>query len=299
MKKEKMWHLRWEELQPWLAGVLVVLSSAWFADSMRDGFEAIRECMNIPGWVSGLLYLVILIIAIAWLYHTRKALFQPRTRYLEEHKKPEPHPYLVLFLSDLYLGKNDIQEGIPNWLTLTNNIDDDLNTMEQLKDERRDQQWRWEMPLRGLRHHAKVLKQVVIVCSDKSIEQVHWFYKILRRYPNFQGFDVMILLNDSSGTVQLTPCTDQERKTGGWDFEQFNNLATAMRELFKIFQNKKIPEEQIMIDFTGGQKVTSVVAVAITFNRDSSAQYVSTNAPWDVVSYDVEYGSSDTGGVGI
>jgi hypothetical protein len=38
-------------------------------------------------------------------------------------------------------------------------------------------------------------------------------------------------------------------------------------------------EDDIVIDFTGGQKPTSVAAVAITFNRKVRAQYVDTNHP--------------------
>ncbi len=53
-----------------------------------------------------------------------------------------------------------------------------------------------------------------------------------------------------------------------------------------------------MIDFTGGQKVTSVVAASLTFNRRIKAQYVQTNPPWQVVSYDVIHGFANPGGLG-
>lgn len=298
MQKNQVWRLRWQEWHPWVAGVLVVLSSAWFADSLRDLFEDIRKGMNISGWIFGLFYFIVLIGAIIWLYKTRKMLFQPRTRHLEEHTKPEKRQYLILFLSNLFEGKGDV-EGIPEWLNLTDDIENDVQVMEKIKVENPRQQWRWEMPLRAIKHHTGTLKQVVLVCSDESIKQAHWFYQVVRRYLEFHDIEVMVLLNDASGAVRLTPCTDQQRRTGGWDFEQFNSLATAIRELFKLFHKLNIPEKQVMIDFTGGPKVSSVVAVAVTFNRDASAQYVQTNNPWEVKGYDVEYGSADTGGVGI
>ena len=62
-------------------------------------------------------------------------------------------------------------------------------------------------------------------------------------------------------------------------------------------RRKGIPESEIMVDFTGGQKPSSVVAAAVTFNRRVKAQYVQTNRPWNVVSYDLILGTSDTPGM--
>jgi len=53
-----------------------------------------------------------------------------------------------------------------------------------------------------------------------------------------------------------------------------------------------------MIDFTSGQKPTSIVAATLTFNRKIKAQYVQTNDPWRVLSYDVVYATTDTTGLG-
>jgi hypothetical protein len=51
----------------------------------------------------------------------------------------------------------------------------------------------------------------------------------------------------------------------------------------------KFQEDEIMIDFTGGQKVTSVVAAYISANSKVKAQYVQTNDPWQVKSYHMKY----------
>lgn len=103
------------------------------------------------------------------------------------------------------------------------------------------------------------------------------------------------LLRYICDTVKLVSGVASVVSDGGWDFERFDDLSKAILELFKIFRRQRVPDEQVMIDFTGGQKVTSVVAAAVTFNRRSKAQYVQTNKPWNVVSYDVMMASSDTG----
>jgi hypothetical protein len=57
--------------------------------------------------------------------------------------------------------------------------------------------------------------------------------------------------------------------------------------LFDYLKNQGLKEKDIIVDFTGGQKVTSVVAVSVTFNRKITSQYVQTGDPWGVIGYDV------------
>ena len=72
-----------------------------------------------------------------------------------------------------------------------------------------------------------------------------------------------------------------------------------MRTLLQEFKKKKYYDEDIVIDFTGGQKMTSIVAISMTVNRKINAQYVQTNDPWGVLSYNVRHTPSDTGDFGI
>ena len=85
----------------------------------------------------------------------------------------------------------------------------------------------------------------------------------------------------------------------GFNFEHFDELSDALAYLLRKFRRGKFTDSDIMIDFTGGQKVTSVVAAAITFNRSIKAQYVQTNDPWKAISYDILLASPDTGGLGV
>ena len=54
----------------------------------------------------------------------------------------------------------------------------------------------------------------------------------------------------------------------------------------------------IMVDFTGGPKVASVVAATVTFNRDIRAEYVSTREPHPVRGYDLRFQSPAPAGPG-
>ena len=50
-------------------------------------------------------------------------------------------------------------------------------------------------------------------------------------------------------------------------------------------------EKHIVIDFTGGQKVTSVLAATVTINRDILSQYVSNAKDHPVLGYDLVFGA--------
>ena len=97
----------------------------------------------------------------------------------------------------------------------------------------------------------------------------------------------------------LEDCPKEPIAEGGWDFERFDDLSRAVLHLVRAFKPQRVSDDQIMIDFTGGQKVTGVVAAAVTFNRTIKAQYVQTNHPYDVISYDILMGSPETGGLGM
>ena len=84
----------------------------------------------------------------------------------------------------------------------------------------------------------------------------------------------------------------------GLDFESFDKLTEAFVYLLKLKRFKNA-EENIMIDITGGQKPTSIVGAAITFNKKIKAQYIQTSGENRALSYDVILASSHTGGFGL
>ena len=88
------------------------------------------------------------------------------------------------------------------------------------------------------------------------------------------------------------------RPLEGWDFEAFDDLSRALLHRLRMFKRMEVNEKEIMIDFTGGQKVTSVVAAMVTINRRVKTQYVQTNRPWNVAGYDIQMGSGETESLG-
>ena len=168
--------------------------------------------------------------------------------------------------------------------------------------------WKWEMPLRAIHWHLGTLKSVTIFGSASSKEipgsmvQVRHFVDFCRRYPGLgkdeKGKDKISFI----AWIKDKTVHSQEIKTDtafasdqGWDFENYEELKKGLELLLRDFNYWGVSDREIMIDFTGGMKVTSVVATGATFNRALKAQYIQTNKPYNAIEYDVFLVFSDKG----
>ena len=303
MKRSALLRIRATELAPWFAGASIALSASWAADGVRDVAEAYLKCEVVTPaeWALTGISIVLFSLSAFWMYAVRQTLFQPRTRFIRS-EKPEPRECLVVFLSSLHIDRVKSVEGVPEWFSPRWVLAEDLEELRRLKEQSHDFVWSWEQSLRGLRYHLSRLRTVVVICSKDSIGQVHWFRRILGQYSEFSGLDFKVCCRSNEDSIRLEACgidhdpiTDPDK---GWNFEQFDDLSRAVLHLVRQLHVRGFPDEEIMVDFTGGQKVTSVVAAAVTFNRLLKAQYVQTNPPYDVTGYDILLGSTETGGLG-
>ena len=300
---ERFW-LKLRKWYPWLIGAVVMLSSNLAASAIMDtvGLWSRGETVDIS--YPRILYIAIFTGSFIELYRRRDAIFRPHTRLLA--KEPaERRRHLVLFLSNLPKDLEKI-EGIPPQLKLSGDLDQDIDSMVILKNHKPSIKWQWEMPLRAIRHHLGVLQTVTLICSAESpvttcsMAQAHLFLNICKRYRVLEDIKYFLLIRQK-GRAELLQALELRETTSfqGWDFEGFDELSRAVWSLLSIFKKKKFADQDIMIDFTGGQKVTSVVASTVTFNRQLRAQYVQTNDPWDVWSYDVILEHSKMSGIDI
>lgn len=289
---------KWVELKPWVIAALVVLTASWAADGLREIVEPFLTG-NKPDTdklIPCLIYIVLFVIAVWRLYRIRQELFTPRTRFVK-NEIPEKREHLILFLSNLP-PRGSFIDGVPEGVSLTGELDRDLESLVEHK--KTNPYWPWEMSLRGIKHHLNRFNplKLIVICSPTSIQHVHWFRQVLSSYPVLSNVDVMIFVKESA-QPKLIECPTQAITEGGWEFEKFDDLSDALMHLLRELKRRSVADDQIMIDFTSGQKVTSVVATAVTFNRNIKAQYVQTNYPFEVIGYDILLGSSETGGLGL
>jgi len=298
-KSMKSFFLKIAELTPWFTAILVALSASWASDASKETldlwFSGIKGEFSLSRWF----YILFFLVSVMLLYHQRKSFFKPRTRYLRD-ENPEPRKHLVLFLSNLDTQKGTYNEGVPEGLTLSGCLESDIQKMEELKSKNPPLRWPWEMPLRAIRHHLPKLESITLVCSHKSILQVKWFCEICNKYDEIKNnINLFILAKNKDKQTKLFKFQDQISSENGLDFESFDELSDSIWSLINMLKKKGFKENEIIIDFTGGQKVTSVVAAATTFNRAIKGQYVQTNPDWEVKSYDVILAMSSTEGLGM
>ena len=295
---------RCAELAPWLSGALVAVSVGVLSNGLHESLQAWLGGIPLPRrlLVSSGGSLLVFVLGAWALYRSRGMLYAPRTRYMT-NESPEKRGHLVIFLSHLRTDREKFADGVPMGIQVSGDLEADLAELVRLKDrpakEETRIQWSWEMPLRAIRHHVGKLRTLVIVCSEESIQQIGWFVAILRKYPALASLSVWAAVKADDDRADFVSETSALLRRRGWNFEAFDDLSRAVLEVIRFLGQQGIREKEIMIDFTGGQKVTSVVAAAVTFNRPTKTQYVQTNYPYRVISYDILLGTSDTGGIGM
>lgn len=285
---------RFKEWFPWFIAAITVLSSNLAANAVGETLEL--WTIGKTGVVSYLRigYIVFFAGMVVLLCWKRRDFFLPRTRRLSK-EETEKRKHLVLFLSNLPPEQVE-NSGVPIELKLIQDINKDIAEIELLKQKKPPIKWQWEMPLRAIRHHLETLETVTIVCSRESLLQVSLFLKICKNYTQLQKVIFYVLAQKSRRTeLNCVSLPSDINSLQGYDFEDFNEIVDAMDSLRREFDNKGYFEKDVMIDITGGQKPTSIVGAAMTFNLKIKAQYVQTNKPWHVLSYDVVLASSDTG----
>lgn len=281
----------WDRASPWLAAAVAAITANLAAASLGELLGMPRW----PRWLASVVWVALFSSAVVWVYREREKFGKPRTRYLKPDDPPEQREHLILFLSHIVQHPG---RGVPDWVTLTGNLQKDLEDIVVAKQGKPN--WPWEMSLRSIAHHLGRLRSVTVVCSDASLLQAHWFADLLGRYEAIRSLSMRVLvkhrgspqLRDLAGEGSVADCD-------GWNFEAFDDLSAAMAFLLPALRKEGVRDEQVMVDFTGGQKPTSVLAAAMTFDRAIKAQYVQTNPPYRVIGYDFVYGSRDAEGLGF
>lgn len=310
--------LNWQkfsEVLPWIVAACTVLSANWAADAFMGTFSVWSSgtigCFSLARFI----YIILFTIFAICFYYQRDAFFRPRTRYFS-NEDAEKRKHLILFLSSLDTTRSNFVDGLPEGLELHfDNITEDLEIMKKAKESKVNRvKWSWEMPLRAINHHLKKpLETITLICSEKSLcsegslDQAHLFLNICRKYKELNNIRFYLLLQKKCEPKHLdvafiNRANDFKSKEfidfQGLNFESFDKLTDAFVYLLGLKSFKNV-EEDIMIDITGGQKPTSIVGAAITFNKKIKAQYIQTSDQNRALSYDVILASSHTEGFGL
>jgi len=140
----------------------------------------------------------------------------------------------------------------------------------------------WRMPVESVAiHYSKIERLIVITSSDyvtdtvkKSIDEGSY-----RQYEEFK----LLLEELFEGTGREVKVTDlfkflkgRKEFEKGVDFENAHALVGALVAVYRELHKEKYQNKEIMVDVTGGPKVTTVAGAAIVLGKDQVFQYVST-----------------------
>lgn len=243
MNKTAEYWLKLMELIPWVIAALTAIGANLAAYSVSEtaNLWTAGEIGVISPLLSG--YVLFFFIMVSILYRQRNIFFRPRTRYMLENEA-EKRKHLILFLSNLP-KELEKSKGIPMGLQLTNNIYEDLKRIEESKAKNPPVRWQWEMPIRGIIHHLGntgeigVLKSVTLICSKESLQQVHLFFNVCKRYSELSTviFHILAQQNDQTKLIDYH-AQENINSLQGYDFEAFDKLSHAIWILFREFKGK-------------------------------------------------------------
>jgi hypothetical protein len=294
-----------------------VAAVAWVRVLLTTGQAA---AVSWWGVAVGLLFfaghLVLAFVVFLWGKRRARELFVPGTRDMENDLHPPRRKVLIVFLSWLkhekHLGPaqlsypSDADQAAADGSTAfawTHDLGRDLATLGRIKTKFPDlPPWSWEQTLRGLHYQAagnRKFCRLVVVASDRSLPQLPEFVAHVTRYfPDWSiVLQTLVRRNDTYDLVDVRTVGNSDSLAGaGVPFEDFDEQATALRQALAQLRREGYRDRDVMIDITGGQKPTSAVAAAVTFNTDIRIQYVQTNPPWQVLGYDLI--ASQDGGSG-
>ncbi len=249
--------------------LLTLITSSWVADGLKgealfSGWHPVFEQWRIHTVLTSL---VLFFLSFMWLYHYRRSFIGVRTL---QQIKTTPCKALVLMVSKPNFGP--LKKIFPLRI--------DANTElkgESLKDDifalyEKDVQCNWRPILKGLIPHEQSLKYLYLIGSQ-TVDGVSGSFEVLE--------DVEFLIK------RYFPHVKTFKSKEGVNFEDLEALIQVIYEAIKELKREELTEEDIVIDITGGQKTTSIAGAVVTLNSSVRFQYVQTNKPYDVISYDL------------
>lgn len=152
--------------------------------------------------------------------------------------------------------------------------------------------WSWEQPLRSMWYHMKdqgPLQRVFICGSPQTLPLAPTFVRYLQYYfgsqfdhVRFTAIATHPLPDEPFKLLDFNDLETQTKKAEslqalGIEFEDHDALTAALQWTLDRLVEQGVSMRDVTIDCTGGAKITSIAAAAISFNRHIQVQYVPTS----------------------
>lgn len=284
----------------WFIAATVMILSGLATNAIHDFLLGKHD---IPGFIS-IIYIGSFVLACALFVAVKnrsdRLHEKPGSRHIDlQSKEPMQKQHILLFLSEI--KKNGVDDClIPCGISLTGAFTEDLALLMRHK-ETTGRFWSWEMPLRGISHHAESLKSIFLICSPQSIVQADKFMALLYRYRKSGQLAATVYVAErQEDAYAISQANGPIAGSHGIDFENLEQIKKAIDAVIgHLVTAGNAASHDLIVDITGGQKVTSIVAASMTFNREIPMQYVQTGGLNKVIAYDLDFKGKDTGAIGV
>jgi hypothetical protein len=180
-------------------------------------------------------------------------------------------PNLIFFLSPPYAG-NPAQAEKDALLQAVQQARLDLLDPAWCPPFLRDSPWR--MPLEAIAHHARLAKS-----AGSQLSRV---YLIASPQTRHYAASFRRLVEEGLGQAGLVAPAPP-----AVNFDDFHEVSEAVDAIFRELENQA--DDRFLMDITGGSKICSAVAAALTFEQRRRLQYVHGNLGYRVAEYDLRY----------
>ena len=268
---------KWRHVFAWLVAGAIILISGWVGDGLEGNtifYSDRNEYLPVKWCVLGGLVIawILLTMLLDWLL-----LYILPLRTLSQKKQAEPHRILItpisgskklldtieLRLDGYWLVHKDKDAASPCEARFADGLDSLFAIYESSSHS--------VVPLlRSLKCHSRenTLKQVHFLASSQSKEFAD---------------GLKLALANCITNVEIHVYEH------ALDFEDIDNVYHALDEIInRVTKDKGVfTDKDIIVDFTGGQKPTSVALALYTLQRNIVCQYVQTGGDKEVLQYDM------------
>lgn len=214
------------------------------------------------------------VLLFAWLYARRTARHvQPHIREIEDPRRVKA---LVMFLSP---NAKEDEALVQELLAQGGDISDPALRRRFKKS--------WRMPIEAIAYHLERLQEVIVVASKETEGEVGKFKALVavlsrRHAVEKKELKVLSLPELHAGFPSYV------------DSESAREQNDVLNGVLDVLTGAhKLPRHDIMIDITGGKKISSVAGAVVALGKDWRVEYLSTGQPEKVKEYDITIEARD------
>lgn len=291
MRKKKGWFRSYEH---WLVAVFWVLMAGWGADAIKDSVEA-KFPDHIYYWRG---FILLLFSLTTWrLYALKNRFFDLQLEEMLPDDNPKKRKILVCFLSETPGNRRAHLDEEGTLIFRNHKLAFDhtmFDAFAKIRAQEPGYYWPWEVLFRMIYHHREVLQKVVLVCSCETIKNAAGFGQMFNQFVSkghWPERPYVKICVPRRGTYVTVGTDSPIRPEDGFNFsEDFTTMTEGIQTVIARLEDEGYRKSDIAIDFTGGTKVTSIVAAGLTFNNRIQAQYVKVKSgELEVAGYDMVY----------